>query len=113
MVYIEVFDDIKGMVRASSKNNIDLHMILELSQSKSNLKAINIANTLNTKRNMFSAYVFDQTEGSCGQRGSIRLEQNHSYLISFIGEEYTGELEDILTKLLLWQKKNHLRLTNF
>ena len=54
---------------------------------------------------MFAAYIIDQTEGSCGQRGSVRAEQNHSSLMSFIGEEYTGELEDILTKLLLRQKK--------
>ena len=54
---------------------------------------------------MFAAYVIDQIEGSCGQRGFIRTEQNRSSLISFLGEEYTGELEDILTKLLLQQKK--------
>ena len=50
---------------------------------------------------MFAAYFIDQTEGLCGQKGSVRAEQNHSSLMSFLGEYYTGELEDILTKLLL------------
>ena len=54
---------------------------------------------------MFAAYVIDKTEISCGQ---IRAEQNHSSLMLFIGEEYTGELEDILTKLLLRQKRTSL-----
>ena len=79
-------------------------MTLALSHCKSNSKAINLVNTLNSKRHMFAAYIIDQTEGSCGQRGSVRAEQNHSSLMSFSGEEYTGELEDILTKLLLRQK---------
>ena len=79
------------MMRASFKKN-DLHMMLALSHCKSNSKATNLANTLNNKRNMLAAYFIDKTEGSCGQRGSTRAEQNHSSLMSFIGEEYTGEL---------------------
>ena len=57
---------------------------------------------------MFAAYFIDKTKGSCGQRGSVKSEQNHSSLKSFIGEEYTGELEDILTKLLLQKKRKSL-----
>ena len=45
---------------------------------------------------MFVAYAMDQTEDSCGQSGSVRGEQNHSSIMSFIGEEYTEKLEDIL-----------------
>ena len=93
------------MMRVSSKNNFDIHMTIALSHCKSSSKAINLVNTLNNKRNMFTAYVIEQTEGSCGLKGYVRAEQNHSSLMSFLGEEYTGELEDILTKLLLRQKK--------
>ena len=92
------------MMTASSKVSFDLHMQLALSHCKNNSRVINLINKLNIKRNHFAAYVIDETEGSCGQRGSVRAEQNHSSLMSFIGEEYTGELEDILTKLLLRQK---------
>ena len=89
------------MIRVYPKNNFDLCMTLTLSHCKSNSAAINLVNILNRKRDMLAAYVIDQTEGSCGQRLSVRDKQNHWSKISFIGEEYTGELEDILTKLVL------------
>ena len=81
-------------------------MTLALLYYKSNSKAINLVNTLNRKMNMFATYIIDQTEGSCVKRGSVQVKQNHSSLMSFIGEEYTGELEDILTKFYFTRKKS-------
>ena len=48
----------------------------------------------------YVAYVIDHILGSCCQRDSARLEQNHSSVLSHLGKYFTCEHEEVLIHLL-------------
>ena len=75
-----------------------------ISEAKDKSNVIQHINDMNRSKNLYAAYIIDSTSGSLCQRGSTRAEQNHSSVIAFIGKESTGELHELLHKLLDRQK---------
>ena len=57
------------------------------------------------QEDMIAAYAIDETEGSFSCRGSAPSEQNHSSIVSFLGKDFTGNLDKLLLALL--ERHNH------
>ena len=98
------------MIEASTKDAFEKHLTLALSQAKGNSNILEILNTLNCTRESYAHYVIKSTPGTMLQRGSSRSEQNHWSVISFIGKEFTGELEEILKFLLDRQRDKSIEV---
>ena len=74
---------------------------------KDNSKAMKEINDIVDIKDQCIAYAIDSIPGSYGKRGSAHAEQNHSSIISIIGDYFTGELEDLLSILLERQKEKN------
>ena len=69
-------------------------------------KVIDIVNKYSKLEQLIVAYVIDSTPGSFQRQGSAQSEQNHSSIVSFIGKEFTDELDKLLLILL---KRHHYK----
>ena len=74
---------------------------------KDNSKAMKKINDIVDIKDQCIAHVIDSISGSYGKRGSVHAEQNHSSIISIIGDSFSGELEDLLSILLERQKEKN------
>ena len=87
-------------MNSSNKEIFDKYMKELPKYSEGKLSLIQLVNKMKKTKDSYVAYVIDHTPGSCCQRGSTRLESNHSSVLSQLGRNFTCELEEVLTHLL-------------
>ena len=98
------------LLNASSENEFNSLVAKAQHDYRDNFKVLKEINDVISKKEHLIAYVIDSINGTCCKRGSTHAEQNHSSIVSFIGKEYTGELEELLKFLLQRQDLLNLRL---
>ena len=104
---------IHKILEAHDESSYDIYCELALTHvDGKHSKFIDVINDLMLRRKNFAGYIIDSTSGSCCHRGSTRAEQNHSSVMSHIGKDYVGELEEILLLLLKRQMNKTLQDNN-
>ena len=91
----------------NSNCEFEFHLLLSEARKefKDNAKVLKEINYIETNKDQCVAYVIDSITGSCAKRGSTHAEQNHSSIMSKLGKDFVGELEDLL-KILLERQGN-------
>ena len=88
---------INRMMNTSSQEIFDKYMTELLKYSEGKTSLFQLVNEMIETKDSFVAYTIDHTPGSCCQRGSTRLQQNYSSVLSHIGKDFTYELKEVLS----------------
>ena len=94
----------------NSSCEFEFHLLLSEARKefKDNSTVLKEINYIETNVDHCVAYVIDSITGSCAKRGSTHAEQNHSSIMSRLGKDFVGELEQLLKILLERQGEKNL-----